>query len=364
MSIRFVCRCGKHLRAREDMAARRVPCPACGTLVGVPAPAPAHRGAAGPLTPEEIARRNAGPAPAASIGPVTILFRHRFDPNVAPLAIPITLDAGLTLPAAPPVVPSAPPPPTPRPRRARGFESRWYHCLQYPLSYKRRLAAFGIVQVMLLGALTTVAPMLSSPEAEGAEPLALALAAAGGGLAAACVASGFLDGVRQSGAAGETRYVPLAGGAFGLRAAVRWTVCFLAGPVFPAASGVWYWLGAGEPSPLDRLVLAGTASVAVGYWLLAVSATGETGWLRDANPEQVARLFRRLGPRAALAFVAAPALGFAYARVMTAGVEELHESVAGLLLLAMAGTVAAYLATFLFRLLGVWCYRTRPRGAA
>jgi hypothetical protein len=49
---------------------------------------------------------------------------------------------------------------------------------------------------------------------------------------------------------------------------------------------------------------------------------------------------------------------------MAAGLEELHESAAaGLLLLAGAGSLAAYLGTFLFRLLGFWCDRTRHRGA-
>ena len=54
MTIRFVCGCGKHLRAREEMAARRVVCPGCGNLVGVPSLKPTHRGTvAAPLTPLE-----------------------------------------------------------------------------------------------------------------------------------------------------------------------------------------------------------------------------------------------------------------------------------------------------------------------
>src|SRR5262249_51532561 len=40
MSIRFVCRCGKHLRARNEMAARRSVCPRCGSPVGIPAQGP------------------------------------------------------------------------------------------------------------------------------------------------------------------------------------------------------------------------------------------------------------------------------------------------------------------------------------
>ena len=36
MTIKFVCSCGKHLRARDHLAARRLACPRCGAPVGVP----------------------------------------------------------------------------------------------------------------------------------------------------------------------------------------------------------------------------------------------------------------------------------------------------------------------------------------
>ena len=54
MTIKFVCTCGKHLKARDDMAGRRSACPRCGSPVGIPSLRPTHAGtSAAPLTPTE-----------------------------------------------------------------------------------------------------------------------------------------------------------------------------------------------------------------------------------------------------------------------------------------------------------------------
>src|SRR5262249_54853265 len=59
MAIKFVCSCGKHLRARDEMAARRSVCPRCGAPVGIPARQPTQPGTPlGPMTPtERVGRR-------------------------------------------------------------------------------------------------------------------------------------------------------------------------------------------------------------------------------------------------------------------------------------------------------------------
>jgi len=73
VTIKFICTCGKHLRARDEMAARRSVCPRCGSPVGIPSLKPTHRGGlARPLTPLERLRRLQAPAPggkAASQSP-------------------------------------------------------------------------------------------------------------------------------------------------------------------------------------------------------------------------------------------------------------------------------------------------------
>src|SRR5262245_49323274 len=58
MTIKFICTCGKHLKARDEMAARRSACPRCGAPVGVPSLKPTHTGTvAAPMTPLERLRR-------------------------------------------------------------------------------------------------------------------------------------------------------------------------------------------------------------------------------------------------------------------------------------------------------------------
>ena len=70
MSIKFVCSCGKHLRARDEMAERRSMCPRCGAPVGVPSLRPTHAGTtAAPLTPQERRRlRSDKPSADAASG--------------------------------------------------------------------------------------------------------------------------------------------------------------------------------------------------------------------------------------------------------------------------------------------------------
>src|SRR5919198_406987 len=67
MAIKFICGCGKHLRARDEMAARRSVCPACGSPVGIPSLQPTCPGATlGPMTPAErrkLARQRGPSAP-------------------------------------------------------------------------------------------------------------------------------------------------------------------------------------------------------------------------------------------------------------------------------------------------------------
>src|SRR5262245_39207423 len=90
MSIKFTCTCGQHLRARDDMAARRSLCPRCGRPVGVPTAQTSQRGAeAGPLSPEER-RRRAPQAAGAGAGRQettdTVIVPYATDPFRTPAA--------------------------------------------------------------------------------------------------------------------------------------------------------------------------------------------------------------------------------------------------------------------------------------
>src|SRR5437016_4971381 len=108
MSIKFFCSCGKRLKAKDAMAARRTICPACGNPVGIPSLQPTQRGtSAAPLSPLERRAREQhkvtaaatstgdtpafgqAPPPAASAGPALSLSSE-LDPEKLPLPLQTT----------------------------------------------------------------------------------------------------------------------------------------------------------------------------------------------------------------------------------------------------------------------------------
>jgi hypothetical protein len=296
MTIKFVCSCGKRLRARDEMAARRSMCPRCGAPVGVPSGQPAVRGAsAGPMTPAERVRaRRHLPSP------------QPFDPSaVAPEpAAPQPFDPGH---AEPQGARDRPPP-----RRARGrgwpLEQHWYESLLYPCRAVPLVLGLAAALTVLTGGLAMGLPeVLDELRAGPAQrwlfclPVLLVLPLIPG------YACAFLDCTLASAAAGEARYVRWPAANFGLimKSAAAWLGCLLAGPVVPAAVGFFYWLDCGDPDILDWLIVAELGILAVGYWLLLLLVVNRRDRLRDANPARVADLVDRLGHRlVAVVFVA------------------------------------------------------------
>ncbi len=363
--ITFVCRCGKHLRARAEMASRRIMCPRCGSPVGVPSREPAHpQGQAGPLSAEEIARRRFSQPPEDAtqvLDSISVRIRRRRNPNRPEGPDWRPLDAPLVCP--PEAVPQeGKPPPEPYVRRRWRLETRWHHCLTYPCRAWPIVVSLTLAQTALTGATVLLLPRFHEdfhPDSlEGWMPAVLGLLP----LVILGYTAAFLGVVMESGAAGEHLEVRWPGYNVGLiaRQTVRWLVCFLAGPVVPALAACWFWLSCGEPTLVDRAILAELALVAIGSWVLGVLAVADAGRLRAAAPPGVVDLFARLGPRAAVPLLAVPVLVFAFARLALAGVEDLHRDAAsGVLLLAGAWFGALFLGTFLCRLMGLWCFRTR-----
>src|SRR5437870_2854390 len=66
MPLTFPCKCGKKLQAKEELADKRVKCPACGRVVTVPRPAAAE-GAPAPDWEIDAAPQVAGLAEAAGV---------------------------------------------------------------------------------------------------------------------------------------------------------------------------------------------------------------------------------------------------------------------------------------------------------
>ncbi len=356
MSIRFACKCGKHLRAGDTMAGRHTLCPACGALVAIPS-----RDA--PFPPAALPRRrppDAAPPPGddegEEIGPVLVRVRRRNDrdPNQHRKSVWVPLD------------PDRGPPPEklPRPvRRTRRryewkLETSWYQCLAYAFRARYLLLALALVQTALLVWAAVVAPRVAvgAETPVGADPRILALLA----FLAAVYTVGFFDCVLTSAGAGEFRQIPIPGLDLGFVGAASWLLCFLAGPVLPAAVGLWYWHRCGDPDPLDALILVEVAGATFAYWFLEVLAAREAGgWF--AGPVAVAKILDRLGPRSLVAATATPALAYVYVRMVSSGLTRWHtDGVWGVPVLLAAGLFGLFGATFLLRVQGVWSYHGRP----
>src|SRR5579884_3436415 len=298
MAIKFICSCGKHLKARDEMAARRSVCPACGAPVGIPSLQPTHRGtAAAPMTPAERVKRGRV-VPPRPVLPDAITAET---PRPAPAAL--SLDD--TLPAAKP---------RPldtgavhldderRPRRSRlprrfrwQLEKHWYQCLYYPFRALPLVLALSAALTLLCVFSVLSLPGIVETQRDLPVPLLFAPVAMFA-LAVVGYLFAFWDCVLASGVAGEAEHVrwPGANVLLIFRSGAAWMLGFLAGPVLPAAAAVVYWLNCGEPAWLDWLILAELALAALAYWVLAVVAVGRDGRLRDLSPAGVVALVRRL----------------------------------------------------------------------
>jgi hypothetical protein len=356
VTIKFICTCGKRLRARDEMARRRSVCPRCGQSVGIPSLEPLHPGASSaPLTPGErlglaMRRKGSGTAETATAP----LPRPQERPSAA--AIPrdrigtaiLALLMGRRTRAH---------------RSDRRLETRWYQCLLYPLHDGR----FWVGPTVLL-ALAICAGLLLVPRllADAPADSRMRWAAEVCGVVALLFLAGypcnFLGGVLRSAAQGQGWAVQWPGHsvAAALRSTVVWLVCFLAGPAVFAAVAAAYWMQCGDPGLADWLILAELGVLTVGYGLLVLAAVGKQGRLRDANPLHVIDLAHRLGLRAAAAALVGLVIAAAHGVLAVVAAVELHRNpAAGLPLMVACWLSGMFWASFLFRLLGMWCYRSR-----
>jgi len=252
----------------------------------------------------------------------------------------------------------------PRRPTTRRLEQHWYEFLIYPLSAWRLCLALAIgLTILSAGLLVWLPTRLNATEpADDWGTRAFYLT----GLATALLLAGlpctFLERVLTSATRGEVDYIVWSGNVFTTFAAAgaRWLTSFLAGPAILAAVGWLYWQRCGE-SPWDKFVLVETSVVAVAYFILALASVADRGCWRDLSPIAVADLAHRLGWRALV--VVAAALGvLALGRLMLAGVADVHRGeLRGWLMLTGGWFIGVFAGTFFARLLGVWCYQTRPR---
>ena len=176
---------------------------------------------------------------------------------------------------------------------------------------------------------------------------------------------GVLDCVLASAAAGETGFTRWPG--FDLRIVLRalfvWIVCFLAGPILFVVAAFLFWYHAGDPTPLDWLIVVELCVVGATHFLLALVAVHQSDRLRDVNPLTVGDGIRRLGPRAVFAILGIVTVGLLFGWwTLHALVMLFEEPLLGWPLLFASWLGGLAWLTFLFRLLGIWCFRSRVEG--
>jgi hypothetical protein len=316
MTIKFVCTCGKHLKARDEMASRRSVCPRCGSPVGIPSLKPTHPGTLpGPMTKQERlahARQHGSPTPTPAALP------NSPEPTSAR-----PIDSRLVHLLASRGVRR-------RPSAGRHLEKHWYQCLWYPFrAWGLCLGLAVFLTLLSVGVAVALPHWLVEPPSDPVALNAVRLSCVVLPILILGIPCSFLDAVLSSAAAGE----------------------------------VYYWLRCGDPGFLDYLILTELGVVTLAYWAFALLSLTDRGRLRDLNSVAIADLVHRLGWRAPAVVIAAALLLLAHGLALMVGVATVHTKPAeGLSILTAAWLSGIYWSTFFCRLLGVWCHGSRLAG--
>jgi hypothetical protein len=341
VSIKFVCSCGKHLKARDEMAERLSVCPRCGSLVGIPPRKPRHPEAALPPAVQPSRTLGIGGAAVEPAAPsrdsrITRLLSLRRDR---------------------------------RPNRAgRHLEEHWYECLLYPLRAWPLCLAMAIIITPISAGITLLLPSLIAEPPD--DPWTLGAVRLSGAMLLLLIVGlpgDFLNHVLMRSCNGEVELMHAWGNPLFsvMLSGMKWVTCFLAGPVIFAAAAVAYWLDCGDVGVLDWLILGELGIVAIAYQIFALLALTDRGRLRDLNPLAVADLAHRLGWRSLVGVLVAAALLLMHVFLFAEGIGALRsEPAMGWTLLAVGWISGMFCGTFLCRLFGIWCYRSRKPAAA
>jgi hypothetical protein len=351
LTIKFICTCGKHLRARDEMAMRRSACPKCGAPVGIPPLTPLGPGLAAPMTPDERRklayerRTRAAPvaAPAAPSAPPAPAASHPIDIRI----VRLLSSKGQRRPEL----------------QGRHLESRWSEFLLYPLrAWHLCLELAVLLTVLSAGTAIFLPRLLADPLGHSGWTvfhLSWVLLLLFG------VPCSFLDCVLASAVAGEVYYIRWSGNPV-LTVAIsvlRWSACFVAGPCAFAVLAWRYWLACGDPSVIDWIILAELGVVALVWWFFALLSVTDRGRIWALQPVAVIDLAHRLGWRALLLAAGAALLLLGHGLVLVAGVALVHTSLWGVLVLAAGWMSGVFWGTFFCRCLGVCCHRKRVAAA-
>jgi hypothetical protein len=363
MSIKFFCSCGKRLKAKDAMAARRTICPACGNPVGIPSLQPTQRGtAAAPMSPlERITREqqkhaqvvtatagasalSSDPPPRPVHEPAQALGSE-LDPAKLPLSLQTTgirLRAPLRLKSR-------------RRWQAWPLETRWHQSLFYPLLAFPLVLGLALLFTILSGVAVLAWPnIVELPEKEPyfwwVPCVFLPMLVIG-------YACGFLRCVLASalaGEAGEIRWpgfnVPLI-----LKSSLIAAICFLEGPVILTAIAYFFWLEGGDPSLIDWAILWELLVAAVAHFTALFLAVCLRNRVRDANPVRLVELIIELGWRGRIIILGGALLLVADGLLILDALGTLQPS-SGWLPLFGWWSAGFYLLTLFSRWLGLYCH--------
>jgi hypothetical protein len=382
MAIKFFCKCGKKLKARDEMAGRRSMCPRCGSPVGIPSANPTQDGTKlGPMTvkdrlqfwkthlPSEAIPKSLLPdEPKESVGrDPDALGEHAPNPmSTKPPASPPKppyFDAPLNRSLIRQVLKSCRSISAPRERR---LETHWYQCLLYP--FRAWPLVFGLSGALAICAgLTALIHRQTQQSTQGIATIMVYAMWASVPLLILSYSCGFLDCVMAGALAGEFRHVRWPGRnlAMALKSCLTWATCLLAGPIVPIALGVYFWLQAGELEIIDWLILTELIVVAFSYWILVLLSVNAKDGIRYSNPLRVTELVGHLGWSSLGIALAAALVTLVHVLLAITGLAGLQrDESGGWFLLILCFWSGMFWATFLFRWLGIWCYRlelTAPR---
>jgi hypothetical protein len=297
MAIKFICSCGKHLKARDEMASRRSFCPKCGAPVGIPSLKPTVRGTlADPMSPHDrfrtkkVVPRAESPVTVPPVDPTAVEpLAESPGPILSPEKAGRTLDFSLVR-----MVLGRKHHPR---KRAWPLEHHWYQCLLFP--FRSWPLVFGLAIGLMLHLGLTAHLLPEVMKFSKAEPAFWVLCWSWGiiTLVFSGYITGFLECTLASALAGEVGQIRWPGESFriAMRSFGRWLSCFMAGPVVLASAACLFWLESGDFAVIDWLILGELVVIAFGYWMLAVVAAGRRDRLRDANPVQIGENLLKMG---------------------------------------------------------------------
>lgn len=332
MMIRWICACGKPLKAPEKLAGQIAPCPACGACVAVPS-----------LT-----------ANVAVAEPALTSVANKSAEYVLAPVVPNVWVPASSLEDDPNYIRSAM-------RRRNAFE-KWTKPLER--------VTFTIHLSALLAVLTAVGVAIYPHVLDAGFAWLGGWLLAGVWSAAMAVVVGYglhaLDLLFEKSLRGEAAVinVPSRNPRPAIASFTRWSLCFAAGPIVPFFLALQYWIHCGQITLIDVLILGELTVPAVCYGMLGLIVLTRDPTVLHPRPRQVLKEMQSLGPRMLPAGLGIAAIAFVHLCVGIWSIMLLHQVwLFGLIALWFWWFSTWRCAAFALGTLGNWHHEHTPAAA-